>query len=268
MKILVRIAASVLIIFFLTVGLSYGQSAAMQHLTKGVDYAAQGEFEEAKKEFRKVSKSDPLYQSIEESLKVVEDAIDKKIPSKLAIHLFRGAAYVIKGRLDEAIAEYNKAVEMNPRFALAYRFRGFAYARKGQYDLAISDYNKAIEINPRLASAYARRGSAYLYKGQYDQAISDYNKAIEINPSFAMAYVNRGIAHNQKGQFNQGISDCTRAIELTPKLAMAHINRGVAYYHQGEYDKAWEDVHKAESLGHQVDPEFLKDLREASGRQE
>ena len=56
-------------ILFLTAGLSYGQSAAMKHLTKGVDYAAQGKFKDAKEEFGKVSKADPLYTSIEEDLK-------------------------------------------------------------------------------------------------------------------------------------------------------------------------------------------------------
>ena len=52
---------------------------------------------------------------------------------------------------------------------------------------------------------------------------------------------------------------------MNPKYAMAYNNRGIAYYHKGEYDKAWEDVHKAQSLGLQVPPEFIKDLREASG---
>lgn len=59
----------------------------------------------------------------------------------------------------------------------------------------------------------------------------------------------------------------TKAIKMNPKYAMAYNNRGVAYYHKGEYDKAWEDVRKAQSLGHQVRPRFLKSLREASGRE-
>ena len=49
---------------------------------------------------------------------------------------------------------------------------------------------------------------------------------------------------------------------------MAYTNRAVAYYYKGKYTKAWEDIYKAQSLGIQIHPEFLKDLREASGRQE
>ncbi len=58
----------------------------MQIYTKGVEYAAQGKFEEAKKEFGKISVADPLYQSVEEDLKIIGDVIDKKIASKTAIH--------------------------------------------------------------------------------------------------------------------------------------------------------------------------------------
>ncbi len=250
-------------ILFLAAGLSYGQSAAMKHLNKGVDYAAQGKFKDAKEEFGKVSKADPLYTSIEEDLKIIEDVIDKKIESKVAIHLFRGAAYVLKGKYDEGIEEYNKAIEINPNLAMAYRFRGFAYARKRQYDKAITDYNKALEINPRLASAYERRGNAYADKDLYDKAIADYNKAIEITPTYVSAYNNRGIAYYHTGLYDHAISDFSKALEINPSYAKAYANRGFAYRSKGEYEKAMEDFRKAEGLGYQVNPGFYITLRQA-----
>jgi tetratricopeptide (TPR) repeat protein len=76
------------------------------------------------------------------------------------------------------------------RDAKFYNNRGAAYGEKGQYDQAISDFNKAIEINPRYNKAYNNRGIVYRLKGQYDQAISDFNKAIVINPLDAEAYNN------------------------------------------------------------------------------
>ena len=99
----------------------------------------------------------------------------------------------------------------------------------------------------------------------YDRAISDFNKAIEIDPKHAMAYSNRGNAYGEKGQYDRAISDYTKAIEINPRFAAAYYNRGLAYHKKGEYDKAWEDVYKAQSLGLQVHPGFLKALREASG---
>ncbi len=72
--------------------------------------------------------------------------------------------------------------------AWAYYNRGLAYFEKGQYDQAISDYTKALEINPRYARAYYDRGSAYARKGQYDKAWEDVHKAQDlghkIHPGF------------------------------------------------------------------------------------
>jgi len=76
------------------------------------------------------------------------------------------------------------------------------------------------------------------------------------------------VAYDRKGQQDQAIAELTKAIEINPKDAEVYTNRAVAYYNKREYDKAWEDVRKAESLGLEVDPELLKAVRQASGRQE
>ncbi|MCJ7542625.1 MAG: tetratricopeptide repeat protein, partial [Desulfobacterales bacterium] len=81
-----------------------------------------------------------------------------------------------------------------------YNKQGISYGKKGQYDQAISNFNKALEINPKLAVVYYNRGLAFDNKGQYDQAISDYTKAIELNQRYADAYYNRGLAFDNKGQ--------------------------------------------------------------------
>jgi len=112
-----------------------------------------------------------------------------------------------------------------------------------------------------------KRGTVLEKKGEHDQAILCFDKAIKIKPRFAEAYCNRGIAYAQKGEYDRAISDYNKAIEINPMYAMSYNNRGLAYYFKQEYDKAWEDVHKAQSLGYQVRPEVLKNLREASGRE-
>ena len=60
---------------------------------------------------------------------------------------------------------------------MAYYNRGVAYARKGQLDKAISDYTRAMEINPKCALAYYNRGTAYYFKGEHDKAWKDVNMA-------------------------------------------------------------------------------------------
>ena len=77
-----------------------------------------------------------------------------------------------------------------------------------------------------------------------------------------------GSLYYKKYMYDQAISDYSKALEINQKDTAAYNNRGMAYYRKGEYNKAWEDVHKAQSLGFQVRPGFLKNLREASGREE
>ena len=178
-----------------------------------------------------------------------------------------GLTHVQKGDFDQAILYFNKSIEMDPKNSMAYSNRGSAYAVKGQYDRAISDWTKALEIDPKYAGAYYNRGNVFCRMGQYDKAISDLNKAIEIDPRHAGAYTERGIAYQEKGQNDQAISNYTKALEINPKFALAYFNRGRSYYFKKEYDKSWEDIKKAQDLGFKIPPEFLEDLRKASGRQ-
>jgi tetratricopeptide (TPR) repeat protein len=76
-------------------------------------------------------------------------------------------------------------IQRNPNDVLAYQNRGDAYGLKGEVDRAISDYNKAIELNPNYAPAYTARGRAYTSKGDYTRAVADVTKASELTPTEA-----------------------------------------------------------------------------------
>lgn len=180
----------------------------------------------------------------------------------------RGIAYKDQGNIQQAISDYSRAIKANPNVAIAYNNRGNAHISQGDIQQAISDYGRAIEINSNFEDAYNNRGNVYLGQGNIQQAISDLNRAIEINPNFEKAYNNRGDAHCQQGNLIQAISDYSRAIGINPDLKEARYNRGVTYYMIKEYDKAWLDVHKAEGLGYAINIEFLNALKKASGRSE
>jgi len=245
MKALRRITLSILMLLLLAVGVTYAQSLAEEIYNKGVEYAGQGKFPNAKEEFEKALKVDPFYEPAKFYLKAIKDVIEQKIKRETAIHLFKGISYTANGQYNQAISDFNRALEINPKYAEAYNERGIVYDDKGQYDQAISDYTKAIEINPKFAIAYNNRGGVYDDKGQYDQAISDYTKAIEINPKLAEVYNNRAFAYYAKRQYDQAISDFNKALEINPKFAIAYNNRGLAYYAKGQYDEAISNYTKA-----------------------
>lgn len=178
---------------------------------------------------------------------------------------------VMKNRVDKSLSIISLIVCLS-LFSCSseyyYLRRGIFNYNEGRYDQAISDFTRTLEINPKLGNVYYNRGAAYWVKGEYDNAISDFNKALEINPRDPDAYISRGGVYIKKDQPDHAIPDFNKALELDPKSAEAYLNRGIAYYLKREYDKSWQDVKKARNLGYQIPPEFLEELRKTSGRQD
>jgi len=168
-----------------------------------------------------------------------------KSPHKVRSYINRGTVYVVLGKLDQALSDYNVAIEINPKIAVAYNNRGSAYAAMGKQDQAFSDFSKAIEIDPKNWNAYNNRGIAYAAMGKQDQAFSDFNKAIEIDPKEVVAYNNRGNYYAAKGKLDQAFLDFNKAIEIQPKYADAYNSRGSIYVVKGRMDLAFLDYSKA-----------------------
>jgi tetratricopeptide (TPR) repeat protein len=248
MKVLTRVTTSVLILLLSTVGLCYPQSTAVEIHTVGIEHAVQGKFEEARLEFEKVLRIDPSFESARIALELIENVTDQKIKKETAILHFKADGCIIKRQWDEAIAECDKALEINHKFAMAYIDRGIAYVGKREYGRAIADFNKAIEINPRLPGFYLSRGIVYSYKGEYDKAISDFDKAIDLNPKGAMGYYSRGLSYQGKGEYDKAISDFDKTIDLNPKEAMFYRSRGAAWHYKGDYERAVADYTKASDM--------------------
>ena len=122
-----------------------------------------------------------------------------------ASYVDRGNAWLTKGELDRAIADFNLALEFN-RSAVALCNRGMALSKKGYWEAALTDFDGAIELDPRLPQAYVGRGEVRYRKGDLDGAISDNTKVVELKPSLAAPWNNRGIARRGKGRL--GWSAC------------------------------------------------------------
>ena len=71
--------------------------------------------------------------------------------------------------------------------------RGNAYRQKGDWDRAIAEYNRAIEVNPKYGEAYMNRGIIYYYKGDLDRALEDYNRAADWTPTMRWSTVIVGL---------------------------------------------------------------------------
>ena len=121
-------------------------------------------------------------------------------------------------RLEDAVAEFDQAIRLEPQFALAYYNRGQANLKLEKYESAIEDYGQAIEFHPDPALIYIRRGEAYYALGQIEQANQDYTEAIRRDPENAMAYYNRGGSYFELGQRDLAIQDYEKAVALDLRL--------------------------------------------------
>ena len=164
----------------------------------------------------------------------------------------RGLALTDEGLYEEAIQEFNKAIEIDSKDPSGYFYRGNTYAEKGDNEKAIADFTTAIELDPENANSYYNRGLCYSEKRDFDKAIADYTRTIEIDPNYAFAYYNRGLAYGRKGEHEKTIADCTKAIEIEPDHTKSYSVRGIAYSCIGECNYAINDFKKLLEL----DPEF------------
>lgn len=95
-------------------------------------------------------------------------------------HLNEGVSLAKRGRVKQAIAEFDEALRQDPRLALGYFNRGLAYFNLGQPQRAIEDLEAAMRIDPQFALAYAARARIYTMLRSDELAQQDIDRAVEL----------------------------------------------------------------------------------------
>jgi tetratricopeptide (TPR) repeat protein len=143
-------------------------------------------------------------------------------------YLRRAAAWIGRGDLDQALADYDQAIQLDRGNVAAYRGRGLLWRQRGDADRALADLDHAIRLSFSDPDIYRERGLIWYERGRYDRAIADFNQAIKLAPDFANAYLHRGEAFLHKGEFKTALADFEHALQLAPNLAEAHRGRDLA----------------------------------------
>ena len=168
----------------------------------------------------------------------------------------RGNLLMKENKFNEALNDFNKAIELKPDFSDAYYNRGILYGNEKKYNEALNDYNKSIELNPGYFGAYNNRGNIFKEEKKYKEAFKDFSNAIELKPDFEKSYNNRGNVLMDEKKYDESIKDFDKAIELKPDYAIAYFNRAMAEYFSDKKDKACMDFQKSAGLGFQPASDF------------
>jgi len=161
---------------------------------------------------------------------------------------WRGETYRLMERYTEALQDFDRAIELDPKYDWAIASRGFTYRLMKHYTEALQDFNRAIELDPKSAWAIAGRGQTYKSMEHYTEALQDFDRAIELDPKLDWAIANRGQIYKSMEHYTEALQDFDRAIELNPKYDWAIASRGETYRLMECYTKALQDFDRAIEL--------------------
>ena len=223
---------------------------------RGCEYYQLGKLEKAIKDFNRAIELNledgyshfalgQIYSEMgnpEEALVNYNEAIVECLDFNIDEHAYiaRGGCYRDLSRFQDAIEDYDSAIQLNIKCHEAYIGRAYAYISNKQYANSIEDLNKAIELKPNDAEGYFNRGYAFNETMEYKKAIADYTKVIQFDSNNSGAYRNRAMAHDNIGEFDRAIDDYTKAINIE-ESALLYDCRGKLYIKTLQYDKCIED---------------------------
>lgn len=173
-------------------------------------------------------------------------------PNYAKTYYNRGNTHRVLQQHTAALADFDRAIQLDPGYGIAYTGRGNTYADRQQHRAALADFDRAVKLDPNDANGYNNRGNTYAALQQYKAALVDFNRAIELDPKFSTAYANRGNLYHTLQQLEAALIDFGRSLELNPDNAIAYYNRGNLYLAQQQYVAALDDFSRAT----EIDPNY------------
>lgn len=173
-------------------------------------------------------------------------AIQGSMANNFEAYYKRGLAYNEYGKYQDAIKDFNKVVDLYPKYNYGYFYRAYAKDHLNDTQGAIEDYTKVIRLDPLDQESYFNRGMCKAKLKDYSGAVVDFTKAIDIDPKFeqGQAYMHRAEAKFNLGDIKGSEDDFNRVVELFPHSKDVYLNRGVFYLNHDMGEKALADFNK------------------------
>jgi tetratricopeptide (TPR) repeat protein len=143
---------------------------------------------------------------------------------RVQVFINRGNIYYTNGDANHAMADFNAAIQLDPKNSMAFNNRGSVYQMKGDGKRAMADYNEAIRLDATNAIAFRNRGVLYLGIADRDHAMADFNEAIRLDPKNAAAFLWRGVLYGSMGNTDSADADWNEAERLDPETADTFFN--------------------------------------------
>ena len=163
-------------------------------------------------------------------------------------------------RYDDAIAFYDKVLDIDHNDALTWYNKGDALDSLQRYDEAIKCYDEALKINSTDVNSLVNKGFSYYMLGKFDEAIKCYDSALRIDRTDVEAWNNKGYALYYLGEYGEAIKCYDEALKIDPNLPYIWRNKGVAFLELRKYKEAIKYIDKALA----IDPDNVQALNDKS----
>jgi len=169
-----------------------------------------------------------------------------------AEYVERGNDAFLNEQYQNAISNYDKAIEIEPNNPNYYYYRAQTNVNLGQYNEAIVDYDRVIKLKPDNPLYYFGRAQAKVELEQYEEAIADYDKAIDLSPDLSNYYYFRARAKEELGQYDEVIADYSEALHIEPNNAVFSYRRALAKIEIEQITAAKKDLKVALALARET----------------
>jgi tetratricopeptide (TPR) repeat protein/2-polyprenyl-3-methyl-5-hydroxy-6-metoxy-1,4-benzoquinol methylase len=195
--------------------------------------------------------------SLEEQGRIAEamaryDAAVQADPQCARAHLNRGNI-LASAQFDEARRAYQLAISCDPHYAAAHFNLGNLNCRGGEWELAVHNYQAAIGIRPDFTDAFVAMANALDSLGRTAEAVESYERALIINPDYAEVHFNLGLLETAQGRHDEAANCLRKAIDIRPDYASAHYYLGLALFNVGRSDQGLESLRQAVRLDPTMD---------------
>ena len=157
----------------------------------------------------------------------------------------RGRSFGDKDDRTRALADFDRAIKLEPNEGEHYSTRAQYLQSAGEYERALEDFAQAIRLSPRNPDSLNGRGLLWSDLEEYEKAVADYAAAIAIRPTLSTAFSNRGRAYGELGDRRNALADFEKAIALDPKYFIHYVHRARFFRLSGDHDRALSDANKA-----------------------
>ena len=145
-------------------------------------------------------------------------------PDSLVARGGLGMAYLERGMLDQAQAQFEIAIKLYPNHHKGYYNLGLIYSRKGDLKRAMEYFERAVTLNPESIRGHYNLGTLYARQNLFDPAIRHYTKVIELDPDVVEAHYNLGLAYAMQGKLPHAIAEWEKVLQLQPRHTAARNN--------------------------------------------